>query len=156
MTLFKKDILLENEREAIVLSCIGGEIVPLEKVPNAAISTSIFGEGFGIVTEGGTLVCPVDGKVRDVSDRGRTITFKGEDGLKLFVNVDDGSDEIEPGVVTGEVLKVGDEMCTIGKGVVSVVITNAERLSKFEVCYGNVKAGADAMYYRLRPKAPKP
>ena len=153
MTLFKKETVPNTDKAKPLTASVSGTLLDIENVPNAAISSKILGDGFTISTEGGEVRCPVDGRIRDISDKGRTVSLRATDGLRLLINIDDrGSDELELSVCKGDQVAAGDVLCSIGEAVVSVVVTNSERLNLFEVRAGEVKSGSTVAVYKLRPK----
>ena len=157
MTLFKKEIVPSTEKEAVVYASAAGKILELDKVPNAAISSGILGDGFGIKSEGGKVIAPIEGRIRDISDMGRTISMKGKDGLKILVNIDCGNreDELMLQVAKGDIVEAGVLFCETGEAVISVVFTCGEQLSMIETRSGKVKLGDEAAVYRLRPQIVK-
>ena len=153
MTLFKKESVPSSERAKPLTASVSGNLLDIENVPNAAISSKILGDGFAISTDGGEVRSPADGRIRDISDMGHTVSLKCTDGLRLLLNIDNDSDsELALSVRKGDEIAAGSVLCTVGKAVVSVVVTNSERLTLFEVRGGEIRSGSTVAVYKLKPK----
>ncbi len=153
MTLFKKESMPSSERAKTLTASVSGTLLDIENVPNAAISSKILGDGFAISTEGGEVRCPADGRIRDISDMGHTVSLKCTDGLRLLLNIDNGSEgELALNVEKNDEVAADTVLCAVEKAVISIVVTNSERLTLFEVRQGEIKSGNTVAVYKLKPK----
>ena len=157
--------MLFSKKVSAFLAVADGEVIPLEKVPDEAFASGVLGVGFAVLPTSGTVYSPVSGRVESVTDTGHAYTILSEDGLDVLVHV--GIDTVElkgegfmPFAYPGKEIKAGDVLTRVDLEVlrqkekpahIPVLVTNPEKLAKFDVSYGRVHGGKSrAMTYRIQ------
>lgn len=130
-----------------------GEIVELEKVPDAVFAQKLFGEGFAVIPQAGKIYSPVTGVVQMVSEPSlHAYGIETEDGLELLIHV--GIDTVEmkgegfktyvkagDQVQQGDLLGEADLNAVTARGYdthMIVAVGNSDRLKSFEVTCNHI------------------
>jgi glucose-specific phosphotransferase system IIA component len=74
-------------RELNFTSPLNGEIIPLEKVNDTAISEKMLGEGFAIKPENGRVLSPVNGVVNAMYPTGHAIGILSDEGYEFLIHI---------------------------------------------------------------------
>ena len=72
---------------------LDGEVVPLNRVPDATFAEEIMGPGVAIMPTGSLVIAPADGEVGATFDTGHAIGLTLDDGTELLIHV--GIDTVE-------------------------------------------------------------
>ncbi|MHB1071991.1 MAG: phosphoenolpyruvate--protein phosphotransferase [Gemmatimonadaceae bacterium] len=144
---------------------IGGVVVPLDRVPDAAFAQRLAGDGVAIDPVENLVVAPCDATVTQVHRARHAITLDAA-GIDLIIHV--GLDTVTlkgegftPRVQAGAVVRRGDPLLDFdadfiarrGKPLMTVLLVSSmDRVDGIEVAAGTVHAGRDAvMRIGLRP-----
>jgi len=74
-------------RELNFTSPLNGEIIPLEKVNDAAISEKMLGEGFAVRPENGRVFSPVNGVINALYPTGHAIGILSDEGYEFLIHI---------------------------------------------------------------------
>ena len=128
-----------------IASCCAGEVISLDRLPDELFPSRFFGDGFCMKPTENTLVCPVSGQVKDVSEQGHDITIKTKEGLLLIVTLGSrhgGTTDSEVLVRRGDSVSVGSRLwlskTDADELYVLVVVTNCGD-SACNIRYGKFK-----------------
>lgn len=70
-----------------VFSCVDGDIVPLEDVPDPIFSKHLMGEGIAINPENDTVFAPCEGEITIISEQEHAIGITTENGCEIMIHV---------------------------------------------------------------------
>lgn len=156
---------MKQKRRRIVAP-MGGQVVPLDAVPDEVFSGGVLGPGAAIRPRDGRIVCPVDGVVASVAPTGHAIGFTAEDGLEVLVHV--GLETVglqgegfRVHVREGERVHAGQPAAEVDltllqsrglETVTPVILTSGAENAKITMAAGKVEAGRDALFL-LEPAA---
>ncbi|MBR6045264.1 MAG: PTS glucose transporter subunit IIA [Ruminococcus sp.] len=147
MTLFKSRNENSTSKKRVIRTCCEGEVVDISNSSNTAISMKLFGDGFCVHCSAPEITSPLGGIVTEVSDNGHTFTIKGHDGVTILVCIDHGSknEVLETGYSAGDLIEAGDLLCRKENAEAAVIVTNADKLSKFRIAYGKTRSAEDGV-----------
>ncbi|MDN5404134.1 MAG: beta-glucoside-specific PTS transporter subunit IIABC [Lactococcus sp.] len=128
--------------EHVILSPVKGEIIPLERLKDAAFSTGLLGDGLGVLPSEGKVYAPADGEVTVLFPTNHAIGMLLDSGIELLVHV--GMDTVdltgnyfEPLVKQGDKFKKGQVLLAFdieaiekaGYGIETpVIVTNTKEV----------------------------
>lgn len=134
---------LPTVKDGKVLAPVGGEVIPLEKFPDAVFSQGVLGPGCGILPAGDTVVSPFDGTVTQLTDTMHAIGVTSVGGVEILIHV--GVDTVEMGgsgfhclVKQGQKLHTGDPLIQFDRAAiqaaghsdaVAIIVTNSDEFS---------------------------
>lgn len=126
LTNISKDKQIENVQEnkpvtifdgKTITSPLRGQLIPITDVSDEVFSKKMMGDGFAIDPEDGTVVSPVDGKVKTVFPTKHAIGLETENGLEILIHI--GLDTVnlkgegfEVFVTEGDQVKQGQKLLT--------------------------------------------
>lgn len=138
---------VNDENGNMISSPIQGEIIPLDKVNDAAFSTKTMGDGFAVVPSEGKVYAPFDGKMELLFPTKHALGLKRTDGLELLIHI--GFDTVnlkgkgfQSFVKQGDYVKKGTLLMEFDKNelekmgydiTTAVVVTNSANYSKINV-----------------------
>ena len=113
---------------------VGGETVPMKRIPDVMFSSGVIGSCIGILPENGHVLAPCDGVVQEIADTNHALTFRTEQGMEilLLVGIDTftlNGEGLRPLVAEGESVKRGqpvmeaDLECIREAGLSPIMIT---------------------------------
>lgn len=153
MGLFDK--LFKNEKSAPMPHCepltvyapAEGEVIPLERFPDAVFSQEILGPGCGILPTGKRIVAPFNGTVIQAVESRHAVGVASEDGMEILIHV--GVDTVEMNgkgfqyhVKNGQQIRLGEPLIEFDREIIrqaghpdaiAVVVTNADEYSAVEL-----------------------
>lgn len=138
---------LPTVKDGKVLAPVGGEVIPLEKFPDAVFSQGVLGPGCGILPAGDTVVSPFDGTVTQLTDTMHAIGVTSAGGVEVLIHV--GVDTVDMAgsgfrslVKQGQKLRTGDPLIQFDRNAiraaghadaVAIVVTNSDEFSAVEL-----------------------
>ena len=138
------------------VSPVRGEVVPLDRIPDAAFGSGAMGPGLGVEPADGTVVAPVSGRVVAAMDTGHAFGIQTDEGVEVLVHIGidtvqmKGEGFIDP-VAQGATVTAGQRLVTVDldavrraghPATVIVVVTNAADAGTVRVtASGDVLAG---------------
>lgn len=144
--------------EIVLANPIKGEIVPLEKVPDAVFSDKMLGDGFAIIPDEGKVYSSAEGIVKVLFPTNHAVSVKTAEGLEVLIHV--GIDTVALGgegftanVKQGDRVKKGDLLITFDKNffqekdiniITPVIVTSMKVVDGINVRYGNREKGETA------------
>lgn len=150
-----------DENGNMISSPIQGEIIPLDKVNDAAFSTKTMGDGFAVVPSEGKVYAPFDGKVELLFPTKHALGLKRTDGLELLIHI--GFDTVnlkgkgfQSFVKQGDYVKKGTLLMEFDKNelekmgydiTTAVVVTNSASYSKINVKKTGTVEGKESVLY---------
>lgn len=75
------------EQPALVCAPLGGQVVPMEEIPDPTFASGVLGMGCGIVPDGNQVVAPFDGTISTTAGTGHAIGVSSPDGMELLIHV---------------------------------------------------------------------
>ena len=156
-----------GKQEIRLLAVCNGKSIPLSDFPDEAFAAGMLGEGLAIEPSDGHFYAPLDGRVQSVAKTGHAYTLESTGGLDVLIHigvdtVSMGGEGFSPSVREGELVRVGDLLCTADLARISshglstltaMVIANPEQIQDTEYLYTPVTAQNDAVRkFRLREK----
>jgi len=146
--------------ELKVLSPLSGQVWPLERIPDPVFAQKMVGDGLSIDPTDALLIAACSGKVVSLHAAGHAVTLLTPEGLELLMHV--GIDTValkgegfKPRAKVGDQVKAGDPLIEFDLDVLAtrakslltqIVVTNSERVSRWERASGLVKAGKDVLF----------
>ncbi|WOB41953.1 phosphoenolpyruvate--protein phosphotransferase [Thermoleptolyngbya oregonensis NK1-22] len=147
----------ETRSMVALVAPLSGQLVPIEQVPDPVFAQKMVGDGVSIDPTSQTLLAPCDGEVIQLHPSNHAVTVKTPDGLEVLMHI--GLDTVTlrgegfvPRVQVGDRVRVGDPLINFDADFVAtharslltqVVITNSDRVAKFEPRLGTVVGGQD-------------
>ncbi len=153
------------KKKQVVLAPIGGKVISLDEVPDAAFAQRIVGDGAALDGLTEDIVCaPLDGLLSLVFRTNHAFAITTDEQVEILVHV--GMDTVkldgkgferlsEPGVR----VKAGQPILRIDRGLISsegyslitpVVITSVAKLKKLEVRVGKTLCGGKDEIFSYR------
>ncbi|MBR2292698.1 MAG: PTS transporter subunit EIIC [Clostridia bacterium] len=83
----KSQVMSGGATETLLLSPLGGTLVPLDKVGDEAFAIGALGEGIAIEPETDTLMSPCDGTVGVLFDTRHAVTVRTDTGLEILMHI---------------------------------------------------------------------
>ncbi|GAB4134191.1 MAG: phosphoenolpyruvate--protein phosphotransferase [Cyanobacteria bacterium J069] len=147
----------ETRSTVALVAPLSGQLVPIEQVPDPVFAQKMVGDGVSIDPTSQTLLAPCDGEVIQLHPSNHAVTVKTAEGLEVLMHI--GLDTVTlrgegfvPRVQVGDRVKTGDPLINFDADFVAtharslltqIVITNSDRVAKFEPRLGDVVAGQD-------------
>lgn len=141
-----------------LVSPADGEIVPLEKVPDAVFAEKTLGDGFAVELSGNEIHSPADGEITVLFPTKHAFAVTTTSGLELLVHI--GIDTVELNgegfiahVKQGDKVKKGDKVITIDKAAIEakgkntitpVIVTNMNIIEDIKIKEGKTSQGNTA------------
>lgn len=138
-----KHKISKQEVEVSIGSPVEGDIVPLERLTDAAFSSGALGEGVGIVPKKGQVVSPINGEIKLLFPTKHAIGLVSEDGVEMLIHI--GIDTVQLGgkyfeshvnqgdhVIKGQLLVTFDQEKIVDSGYsleTPIIITNSNEFS---------------------------
>ncbi len=101
-----------------VCSPVDGEVMTMDKVPDAVFSQKMMGDGFAVAPTNGRIGAPIKGEVMVVAETGHAYGLKGKNGVEILVHF--GLDTVKlkgegicVKVKVGDWVEVGDVLCEV-------------------------------------------
>lgn len=153
------------QKNHVVLAPVGGKVISLEAVPDAAFAQRIVGDGAALEDLAEDIVCaPLDGTLSLVFRTNHAFAITTDDQVEILVHV--GIDTVkldgkgferlsEPGVR----VKAGQPILRIDRELIKaegyslitpVVITSVDKVKKFEVKSGKTVCGGKEEMFSYR------
>ena len=86
-----------------ISSCVDGDVVPLDEVPDQIFAQHVMGEGIAVNPDNDTVFAPCDGEITLISESEHVIGMTCENGSELLIHV---------GIDTAEMQGDGFEILT--------------------------------------------
>lgn len=155
-----EQIVIETAEPDVVYAPVNGNVISMEKIPDATFSEGVLGKTIGIEPSDGIIRAPFNGKVVQASDTGHAVGLESEDGMEVLIHV--GVDTVEMGgngfdvkVKEGDSVKAGQELLAFDRkavadaghpDVVIIIVLNADDYASFETApEGMAKAGTQVI-----------
>lgn len=142
-----------------LIAPISGHLVPIEQVPDPVFAQKMVGDGVSIDPISQSLLAPYDGEVIQLHPSNHAVTLKTAEGLEVLMHI--GLETVglrgkgfTPKVKVGDRVKMGDTLIEFDADYVAtharslltqIVITNSDRVVKFDPNSGNVTAGREVI-----------
>ena len=136
---------------------LSGYLLPIEEVPDPVFAGKMVGDGISIDPVSQSLVAPCEGSVVQIHPSCHALTVAHPSGVEVLMHV--GLDTVAlkgrgftPRVQVGSAVRVGDPLIDFDADLVAtearsllteLVITNGERVLRYEPRQGRVEAGRD-------------
>ncbi len=143
---------------------VSGNVIPITEVQDEVFSQKMMGDGYAIQPKDGNIYAPTDGEITQAFKTKHALVFRTANGIELLLHV--GLDTVELKgdgltihVTDGQKVKAGDPLITAdfdhireqGKGTdVIVVLMNPDKISNFEVTYGEISANEPVCKIKLK------
>lgn len=150
---------LKRKKEITMVAPMTGEIIEIDKVPDAVFAGKMIGDGLAIKPSEGTVVAPCNGKIIQVFPTNHAIGILTPEGIELLIHI--GLDTVnlqgngfEVFVAGGDDVKKGDKLLEVDLEYVSnnakstispIIITNIDMIHSLSVRKGTVEKGKDAI-----------
>ncbi|WIV12789.1 PTS glucose transporter subunit IIA [Proteiniborus sp. MB09-C3] len=150
---------LKRKREISMAAPMTGEIIEIDKVPDAVFAGKMIGDGLAIKPSEGTVVAPCNGKIIQVFPTNHAIGILTPEGIELLIHI--GLDTVnlkgngfKVFVAAGDDVKKGDKLLEVDLEYVSnnakstispIIITNIDMIHSLSVKKGTVEEGKDAI-----------
>ncbi len=147
----------ETRSRVALIAPLSGQLVPIEQVPDPVFAQKMVGDGVSIDPTSQTLLAPCDGEVIQLHPSNHAVTVKTADGLEVLMHI--GLDTVTlrgegfvPRVQVGDRVRAGDPLINFDADFVAtharslltqIVITNSDRVARFEPRLGMVVGGQD-------------
>lgn len=142
-----------------LIAPISGHLVPIEQVPDPVFAQKMVGDGVSIDPISQSLLAPYDGEVIQLHPSNHAVTLKTAEGLEVLMHI--GLETVglrgkgfSPKVKVGDRVKMGDTLIEFDADYVAtharslltqIVITNSDRVVKFDPNSGNVTASREVV-----------
>ena len=159
-----------KEPDKTLTSPLSGQVMSLDKVPDAVFASGVMGKGIAIDPIEGKVVAPCDATVSAVLPSKHAIGLKTENGMELLIHVGLNTVELngkffECHVKTGDQVKRGQLLLTFEEEEIKkagyplctpVVINNADDFGEMKImAHENVAAGETLLYVDDKKKGEK-
>ena len=153
-----------NKKDLELLSCVKGEMIPLEDVKDPVFSSKTMGDGIAIIPEEGVITSPVDGSIEVAFPTGHAVGIKADNNLELLIHVGINTVELNGEhfkmlVKQGDKVKKGQELIKFdidaikAKGydtTTMLLVTNNESGDLKKEDYRNVSTSDRVMQLSLK------
>ena len=153
-----------NKKDLELLSCVKGEMIPLEDVKDPVFSSKTMGDGIAIIPEQGVITSPVDGSIEVAFPTGHAVGIKADNNLELLIHVGINTVELNGEhfkmlVKQGDKVKKGQELIKFdidaikAKGydtTTMLLVTNNESGDLKKEDYRNVSTSDRVMQLSLK------
>ncbi|NKF50571.1 PTS glucose transporter subunit IIA [Shewanella sp. WXL01] len=143
-----------------ILAPVSGEIVKIEKVPDAVFSEKIVGDGIAIDPKGKQILAPIDGTIGKIFETNHAFSIESPQGLELFIHFGIGTVELGGKGFSrlaeeGQQVKAGDPILEfdmqqlegqVDSLLTPVVLANMEDVDQLDKKQGSVTAGKDVIF----------
>jgi phosphocarrier protein FPr len=150
---------VQSPADVTLVAPLSGHLLAIEQVPDPVFAQKMVGDGISIDPISQRLMAPCDGEVIQLHPSCHAITIRSGDGLEILMHI--GLDTVTlrgegftPKVRVGDQVKVGDVLIDFDADYVAtharslltqIVITNSDRVAKFNPRTGNVTVGRDVV-----------
>ena len=156
----KPEVKKVSAEKEVISSPVKGNVVPLEKVEDAAFSAGALGKGIAVDPTEGKVVAPCDGTVMTLFPTKHAIGIVSDNGCEVLIHIGMNTVKLEgkgfeAHIKQGDKVKKGDVLVTFdieslkkeGYSLVTpIIVTNtADYLDVVEVANGSVKLGDDLL-----------
>ncbi|MGG3965307.1 PTS sugar transporter subunit IIA [Heyndrickxia faecalis] len=139
-----------KRKEEHIFAPMGGEVTPIEEVPDPIFSEKMIGDGVAIRPIEGRVVSPFDGEVIQIFPTKHAIGLRGESGLEVLIHIGlktvslDGKG-FETVVQAGDKVEKGDPLirfnlefikANAADTITAIIITNGELVKSLEKSTG--------------------
>lgn len=109
------------EAEEVIVMPFEGELVDLNKVPDPLFSEKMLGDGFAITPSRGEIIAPVNGVVKEIQAKKKSIAFETNAGRDVILyiglnTVPTGETGISLDIKEGMKVKAGHQIGTVDLG----------------------------------------
>ncbi len=148
---------LKKKKEISLVAPMTGEIIEIDKVPDAVFAGKMVGDGLAIKPTDGLVVAPCNGKIIQVFPTKHAIGLLTAEGVEILIHI--GLDTVnlkgegfEVFVESGDNVKKGDKLLEVDLEYVSenakstitpIIITNIDVVNGLSVKNGDVERGKD-------------
>lgn len=153
-----------NKKDLELLSCVKGEMIPLEDVKDPVFSSKTMGDGIAIIPEEGVITSPVDGSIEVAFPTGHAVGIKADNNLELLIHVGINTVELNGEhfkmlVKQGDKVKKGQELIKFDIDAIKVkgydtttmlLVTNNESGDLKKEDYRNVSTSDRVMQLSLK------
>ncbi|MBP2031343.1 PTS system glucose-specific IIC component [Clostridium algifaecis] len=147
-----------------LLSPMDGEIVALDKVPDATFRDKLLGDGFAVIPSGSKVYAPADGDITVLFPTKHAFAITADNGLELLIHV--GLETVglngegfTAHVKQGDKVKKGDLILSLdtefikekGKDLITpVIVTNMDKVENINSKFKKVKHGDKAASIKIK------
>lgn len=149
--------IFKRKKEISIVAPMTGEIIEIDKVPDAVFAGKMVGDGLAINPSEGTVVAPCNGKIIQVFPTNHAIGILTPEGLEILIHI--GLDTVnlkgngfKAFVAAGDSVKKGDKLLEVDLEYVSnnakstispIIITNIDIVNSISAKKGTVEKGKD-------------
>ena len=149
----------KKKKTISVIAPMTGKAVPLDQVPDPALSQKIIGDGIAIEPNEGLLIAPFDGHVVHLIDTLHSLVLSHESGLEILVHIGVNTVSLQGKpfktyVKTGDKVKKGDKLIEFDMDMIKaeglpvitpIIVANGDVVSNLKVHEGAVTAGTGVL-----------
>jgi len=77
----------KSKKQVIITAPISGKVIDISLVKDEVFAKKMIGDGIAIDPSEGTVVSPVDGKVKQVFSTGHAVVVESKEGLAILVHI---------------------------------------------------------------------
>lgn len=77
----------KKSKELEIYTCVQGEVLPIENVPDSVFAEKILGDGIAINPSNGEIISPIDGEITMIQDSLHAIGIKVDDGIEILIHI---------------------------------------------------------------------
>lgn len=77
----------KKSKELEIYTCVQGEVLPIENVPDPVFAEKILGDGIAINPSNGEIISPIDGEITMIQDSLHAIGIKVDDDIEILIHI---------------------------------------------------------------------
>lgn len=77
----------KKSKELEIYTCVQGEVLPIENVPDPVFAEKILGDGIAINPSNGEIISPMDGEITMIQDSLHAIGIKVDDDIEILIHI---------------------------------------------------------------------
>ena len=77
----------KKSKELEIYTCVQGEVLPIENVPDPVFAEKILGDGIAIKPSNGEIISPMDGEITMIQDSLHAIGIKVDDDIEILIHI---------------------------------------------------------------------
>ena len=145
-------------------ACVSGKVIPITEVEDEVFSQKMMGDGYAIRPTDGNIYAPANGVVTQAFKTKHAVVFHTDNGIDLLIHVGLDTVELKGDGLTihvsdGQEVKSGEPLITADfdyikeqgkKTDVIVVLMNPDKISNFDVTYGDIAANDPVCKIQLK------
>lgn len=147
--------LKEEVKSIKIYSPLGGEIIPISKVPDDTFSKKMIGDGVAIIPKENMVYAPCDINFIDIFENKNAFMFETEENMEVLVYLGVETVKLEGNGFTklvekGESVKKGEKVIEIDLDFIkknaqseisSIIVSSMEKVLEIKKSIGRIKAG---------------